>query len=148
MSKISYQRKGRYDDAGDCYYIERVAKWQCLKWWSRSFFRKLLELIFLRATCGYSERPYFVVSWVFGIIIICAFLYYKVGHIESIAQNGLFRLGDAVYFSLVTFFTLGFGGPWYPSPEHWIKYLVASEGFAGAFLMALFVMTFGRRMMR
>ncbi|MFC1910797.1 ion channel [Chloroflexota bacterium] len=57
-------------------------------------------------------------------------------------------MGDSFYFSAFTFVTFGFGGPWYPSPGHWIKYVVMSEGLFGAFFIALFVMTFGHRMMR
>lgn len=149
LSKISYQKEGQYDKAGDSYYEERVARWQDLKWRSfKSFPKKLAELIFLRLTCGYGERPHYVFGWAFGIITLFAILYCQIGHIVSNSSNHIFGIGDAFYFSVTTFVTLGFGGPWYPSPDHWIKYLVMSEAFSGAFFIALFVMTFGRRMMR
>lgn len=149
LSKISYQKEGVYDKAGDCYYGERAARWESLAWWPPiSLLAKLSELVFLRLTCGYGERPYFVIGWAFGIIGLFAGLYYQIGHIVSISPDHIFGIGDAFYFSVITFVTLGFGGPWYPSPDHWIKYFVMSEASLGAFFVALFVMTFGRRMMR
>ncbi len=147
LSKTSYQRAGDYEKAGDCYYKEMVARRQGLKWRSKSFFRKLLDWVFW-STCGYGERPFWVFYWALGIICLCALLYCFIGHIEATSAGYSFGIGDAVYFSGITFVTLGFGGPWYPSPEHWIKFLVMAEAFSGAFFMALFVMTFGRRMMR
>lgn len=149
LSKIAYQREGWYDKAGDAYYNERIAGWECLKWWPfRSCFKKLIELILLRLTCGYGERPCFVFGWTSGIIVLFSVLYYKIGHIKSVSPEDIFTIGDAIYFSAVTFATLGFGGPWFPCSNHWVKYFVMTEALLGAFFMALFVMTFGRRMMR
>lgn len=149
LSKISYQREGQYDKAGDCYYVERVAQWQSVKWSLRSFFAKFVELIFLRWTCGYGERPRSVFGWVFGIVGLFTLLFYlQKDQILSTPSGYVFEFWNALYFSGTIFLTMGVGGPWYPAPDHWIKFLVLIEGFLGAFFLALFVMTFGRRMMR
>lgn len=125
-----------------------MARWQRLKWKSRSFLKKLGERILLWSTCGYGEKPERVFIWAAGIITLSALIYFINGNIISVDNNDVFGLSDSFYLSVVTFVTLGFGGPWYPDPESWIKYVVMAEGFIGAFFIALFVMTFGRRMMR
>ncbi|MFC1910796.1 pentapeptide repeat-containing protein [Chloroflexota bacterium] len=76
LSKTLYQKDGQYDMAGNCYYEERIARWQQLKWLSRSFLRKLLEFTLLRSTCDYGEKPYRVFCWVAGIITLCAIIYH------------------------------------------------------------------------
>ena len=149
IAKMGYEKDGQYDKAAECLYEEKIARWQQLKWKSRSFSKKLLERIFMWSTCGYGERPLRVVIWAFGIITICTILYnLYAGNICSVDRYDVFGFGDAIYMSGVTFVTLGFGGPWYPDPECWIKYIVMMEGGIGGFSMALFVTIFGRIMLR
>lgn len=56
------------------------------------------------------------------------------------------NIGRYFYFSVVTFTTLGYGDL---RPIHPISHLISSiEAFVGMFMMALFVLTFGRRWRR
>ncbi|GAI81392.1 unnamed protein product, partial [marine sediment metagenome] len=55
-------------------------------------------------------------------------------------QNSPF---DCIYFSTITFTTLGYGD--FRPLEGWGRILAGSEAFIGAFMMALFVYTFARR---
>ena len=55
---------------------------------------------------------------------------------------------DSLYFSVVTFTTLGFGDI-RPDPGiWWVKAVAMGEALCGAILMALFVLVLGRKMMR
>jgi hypothetical protein len=50
---------------------------------------------------------------------------------------------DCIYFSAITFTTLGYGD--FRPLEGWGRILAGSEAFIGAFMMALFVYTFARK---
>jgi voltage-gated potassium channel Kch len=53
--------------------------------------------------------------------------------------------GNAIYFSIVTFTTLGYGDF---SPVSWARPFAAIEGFVGAFMIALFILSFVKKMTR
>ena len=50
---------------------------------------------------------------------------------------------DCLYFSVITFTTLGFGD--FRPLEGWSRIFAGTEALIGAFMMALFVYTFVRR---
>ena len=54
---------------------------------------------------------------------------------------------DTLYYSVVSFVALGYGS-WAPLPEGWAKYMGAVEAVLGVFMMALFLVTFTRKMTR
>lgn len=147
IAKGCYQKQGYYTLAGEYCYKERIARRKQLPWYERWF-----EYILLDGLCGYGERPLRAIRTGLGVVFGLAFLYWRVGHIFPSPElfnepNHTLTFWDALYFSVVTFTTLGFGD-WCPDPSHWIRYVVAAEAFIGAFLMALFIVTFARRMMR
>ncbi|WP_461863073.1 potassium channel family protein, partial [Thermococcus sp.] len=57
----------------------------------------------------------------------------------------LVRLANALYYSLVTFTTLGYGDM---HPTGWLKALSAIEALTGAVFMALIVAVIARKWMR
>ena len=57
----------------------------------------------------------------------------------------MFSVVDAVYFSAVTFTTLGYGDF---RPESWARAVAMAEAMLGAFFMAVLVFAFGRQMQR
>jgi len=143
------RRKGDYTRAAEYYYREKVINRKQLPLYSP---KRWFEYIFFDGLCGYGERPLRAIRTGLGVLFGLAFLYWKVGHIYPSPElfnepNHALTFWDALYFSVVTFTTLGFGD-WRPDPSHWIRYVVMSEAFIGAFLMALFIVTFARRMMR
>jgi hypothetical protein len=58
-------------------------------------------------------------------------------------SHGLHAALDGLYFSVVTFATLGLGDV-HPAGDFG-RFIAASEGLAGAFLTAVFVFSLGRR---
>jgi len=98
----------------------------------------------LNGVFGYGEQPIKVIISAMSIILIFTFLFMGSGisniDIERITTKNFF---DCIYFSTVTFTTLGLGD--FRPVEGWGRILVGTEAFIGAFMMALFVYTFARR---
>jgi uncharacterized protein YjbI with pentapeptide repeats len=105
---------------------------------------KWLWSCFLNGIFGYGEQPGKVIVSAILIIILFAFLFTTFGigsfGIEQITSNNFL---DCLYFSTVTFTTLGYGD--FRPLEGWGRILAGSEAFIGAFMMALFVYTFAKR---
>lgn len=169
--KQASQEAGYYQLAGESFYNER-----CASLWRR--FRgsnydnlsslqktgrmiagvKLLpELVFGRLLFGYGERPVRVLVASALIILICALFY--ASPYAAIAYRGDaltdshelaegWYLSDGLYFSTITFTTLGFGDM-YPVRESELTRVVAMiESLSGACLMALFVVSLAKRFSR
>ena len=109
---------------------------------------------------GYGERPGRIVIWSLFIILLGSLFYYSGGIDlvgESILQNQTARrikypttqpILDylrCLYFSVVTFTTLGYGDIHPTDPS---KLFATMEAFSGMFMMALFAIVFGRKVMR
>lgn len=105
--------------------------------------------------CGYGERPARVIIFSMSFVFICAFLYFLMGIgsggelisldlNKSVGEN-IITFFKTLYFSVVTFTTLGYGDivPIGPS-----KVLAAIEAFTGSFTLALFVVVFVKKMTR
>jgi hypothetical protein len=116
--------------------------------------------LLLYETCGYGERIWRILYVSALVIVTWAILYLTVTEgtrgpgdvtttgFDSVAQifssEGITTIGHALYFSLVTFTTLGYGDV---QPIGPIARLLASfESFLGALLLALVVFVIGRRM--
>jgi hypothetical protein len=136
-----YTNAGIYDVAGEFYYREMEARRKDLKsrkpvqihhWW--------LELFNL--LCGYGERPLRVVRWAALVILVSTLIYFVVG---SVWEWSAFW--NSLYFSAVSFVALGYGG-WVEVTNNWVKGIGVLESFIGVFTMALFLVTFTRKMTR
>ena len=129
---------------------------------------KWLWSCFLNAIYGYGEKPWNVIFSAGILIFIFALLFNLIGignpeiieikgtaihqnsgDIVNLVSKGLLKnnvirnFPDSLYFSLITFTTLGYGD--FRPLEGWGRILAGSEAFIGAFMMALFVYTFARR---
>ena len=135
-----YTNNGYYDIASEFFFREMTVRRKAMKWWPNPFPRiwsKFISLI-----CGYGERPSRVVISAIVVIFGLAATYFFLGAFSP----GTF-LG-CLYYSVVSFTALGYGSWVYPEPESWAKGLGAAEAALGVFMIALFLITFTRKMTR
>ena len=139
-----------------------ILKWIFSRYFGRWLIFALEDLIY-----GYGERPWNVVRTAVIIVLMFAILFniFGIGNPEIIELKGeihsisrremtlnaegiikntkITQFPQSLYFSLVTFTTLGYGDL---RPLEGAGRIVAGlEAFIGAFLIALFVHTFARR---
>lgn len=144
--KQRHTEAGMYDIAGEFHYREMEAR-RKLAWKGdpeSESARRLpyaLTMYALRFLYGYGERPQRVIGWAAAIVFGLAFVYLLPG----VLSGGLL---SALYYSAVSFTALGYGG-WAPEPQGWAgRFLGAGESFLGVFMIALFLVTFTRKMTR
>ena len=130
---------------------------------------KWLWSCFLNAIYGYGEKPerVFLSAILIILFFTCIFMNYgitsppldnlpKYNILKELSMGILYgdllkkfisipweQLKNCIYFSTVTFTTLGLGD--FTPVESWGRIFVGLEAFIGAFMMALFVYTFARR---
>ncbi len=130
-----YTNAGMYDVAGKFFYREMEAKRKSQSW-KRKPHLKLWNWV-MRILCGYGEKPERVVVSALVIIFGLAIVY----------RFGGLSLPYSIYYSVVSFTALGYGS-WVPQPTDWVKGLGVAEAVIGVFMMALFLVTFTRKMTR
>ena len=147
----TYDSSGYFHDAGGFFYREMVMRRKLLPPWSaQRFWSKLVDLV-----CGYGESPPRVLVFS-ALVIFGSALFYLLlgvhtphGFLIADAQLGLGENLDryltCVYFSVVTFCTIGYGDV---LPVGITRPVAVIEGFIGAFSMALFILVFSKKMTR
>ncbi|MEW6990930.1 ion channel [Colwelliaceae bacterium 6441] len=105
--------------------------------------------------CGYGEAPIRIVGISMLLILICATLYTFTGlnyQGDIISYDSSKSIGDnfslflsCLYYSVVTFTTLGYGDF---TPVGVSRAIAAIEAFTGSFTIALFVVVFVKKMTR
>ncbi|MBT4044247.1 MAG: hypothetical protein HOK21_03255 [Rhodospirillaceae bacterium] len=142
---------GHFETAGAFFVLEMTMRRYQMRALSLSrLFSKTVDLF-----CGYGERPFRVVLVSISVILSCALLYFAFGITDhagivifdpatGLAENSMSFL-NVLYFSVVTFTTLGYGDM---SPIGITRLIAASEAFLGAFVLALFVVVFVKKMTR
>ena len=103
---------------------------------------KWLWLWFMQGLWGYGERPWRVIRFGVSMLLIFALIYFIIG---SVWEWSAFWW--SLYFSAVSFTALGYGS-WLHVTNDWIKGIGALESFIGVFSIALFLITFVRKMTR
>lgn len=107
---------------------------------------------FLDFVAGYGERPQRPLVLALLVMVSSALVYPAVGGLATgdgvvtYASHGAGAVLDGLYFSIVTFATLGLGDV-HPAGIFG-RFVAAFEGLAGAFLTAVFVFSLGRRVTR
>jgi len=145
------EKQGMFENAGYFFQKEMVyRRFQMPCWSSKRFISKAVDLF-----CGYGESPLRVVLFSIAMIMLCALIYFAMGvttgadmlHYSmdvSLSEN-MFRFFNALYFSVVTFTTLGYGDI---APVGIARLIAGLEAFFGSFTMALFVVVFVKKMTR
>jgi len=136
--KNCHQQVGMYDIAGKFFYREMEIKRKAQSW--KKPHLKLWSWV-MRMLCGYGEKPERVVTWAAVVIFGLAAAYYFWGSFTSSS------FWDTLYYSAASFTALGYGS-WAPQPTGWAKGMGAVEAIIGVFSIALFLITFTRKMTR
>ncbi|MGQ3328720.1 pentapeptide repeat-containing protein [Halorubrum sp. FL23] len=95
----------------------------------------------LATTTGYGERPYLVVLSSFAVVAAFGATYWAADPLQT-----EYTVTEAFVFSLQSFVAFVLGAP--DSATLFVEALSAIQGFIGAFLIALFVFAFTRRIHR
>ena len=127
-----------YDTAGRFFYREMEIKRKAQSW-KRPHVKLWSWLI--KLLCGYGEKPERVTISAAVVVLGSALIYFAIG---TLTPNTFL---NSLYYSAVSFTALGYGS-WAPQPTGWVKGLGALEAFIGVFMMALFLITFTRKMTR
>ena len=136
------------------YHVRKEEAHRSDYWEKGQYFQWFIYTLNLALT-NHGESVKRVVYWSIGVILACALAYPFTGGIAT--GNEVFRATSlsalslglvlrSLYFSTVTFTTLGYGD-YHPVGE-WSKALAGAESLAGALLVALFVFVLGRRVAR
>ncbi|WP_163832848.1 pentapeptide repeat-containing protein [Spartinivicinus ruber] len=145
------ENQGLFESAGKFFYREMTMRRRQLPAFSpHRVLSKTVDLF-----CGYGEKPLRVVTFSLTLIALCACLYFLFGIEEDGGITGLNtslslwdnlrQFGGCLYFSVVTFTTLGYGDI---TPLGMARPIAAIEAFSGSFTMALFVVVFVKKMTR
>jgi len=157
--------------------IERKHAFRDMTWHPRTWGRPLIVHPLLWFTCGYGVKPSSAVLCAGGLILLFSLIYTRRGAIELRIERGtcngvtedgnhcearrvsgtefchhhqkqatwLRRFKNAFYFSVGTFTTVGYGD-WHPSGKY--RYWAMVEGLVGWLLLALFLVTLGKKWIR
>jgi uncharacterized protein YjbI with pentapeptide repeats len=146
----NYRRMGWAEDEDDCYYQYRWL-YQAQKPWGWS---KLIDML-AWASCGYGVKPSFAVIWSILTIFAFALIFwgsdgirrssrpFQGWEIDPVPERATLR--NALFFSTMIFLSQG---PIDFLPVGRKRYLVIIEGILGWLLLALFLVTLGRIMIR
>jgi len=126
---------------------------EALAWRRRfSFSQRLLEWL-MWLSCGYGERPGWLLAWaalfVLGFAgLYCSFpAFFGIGAATPGGIQPISGYWEALYFSLATFTTLGFGD-FAPRGAVAGKLIVGFEAVLGALIIGLAMVTFARKAIR
>ena len=146
-----YEQRGQFDKAGYFFYREMNMRRKQLPLFSlKRILSKTVDLL-----CGYGEKPLRLIMFASVFIIGCALMYFILG-IESKSEiidlqahigikENIIHLLECIYFSIVTFTTLGYGDI---VPIGASRIIAAIEALVGTFTIALFLVVFVKRMTR
>lgn len=104
-------------------------------------YRVLLTLV--RGVSAYGESPARVAVSAAFVIAICASIFWFTGLTSNATDELLHSVWTSLYFSVVTFTTLGYGD--FSPPPGLARVAATIEALCGLFLMSLFLVTLVRR---
>ncbi len=145
------ENEGLFEQAGYFFRREMVMRRYQMPYYSvRRFISRMVDLF-----CGYGERPLRIMFFSVFLILGFAVAYFlngvnDGGELVKFSSDLSFyenaeNFFNALYFSVVTFTTLGFGDI---TPSGWSRLFAGAEAFIGSFTLALFVVVFVKKMTR
>ena len=158
FAKITAENKGDLSRAGVYHFAEQCARNEGrrkeAKDWTKEWFAAILfDFGIGRLIFGYGEKPERPAIASLVIILLCAIIYCLAG---NLGDSGIMEQVDdqfvtitslktSLYFSVVTFTTLGYGDM---QPTGLMRLVAGFEALCGAGLMAAFVVVLSRKFVR
>lgn len=134
LLKKIFDSQGDDEEASNYYIKEKELSRENSKGWA--FLTKSLSFYYWR----YGNRPQNVVYISIFTILLCSFIYYLFPqNIKPVEETK--TLLDSLYFSVVTFTTLGYGDL---SPIGWMRLVSSLEAFFGAINLGFLIAGFSR----
>jgi len=105
--KNYFHQQGQYEDEAKAYYREKLmAQRQA---WKEKKLGKLFVLFLLNILAGFGERLWRTVVGAFATILVFSGIYWLAGKLVTNGGEPITKFWHCLYFSVVTFATLGFG---------------------------------------
>lgn len=140
--KEMYKNSSLHQEADYYHYKEMVSK---RKIFPKTHPKRFISFVFGDLLCKYGTSFIRVFLWSLGIVVISATLFYLQDSLLFLNSKVQTSFLDALYFSMVTFTTLGYGD------YHAIgllRFVAGFESFIGASLMSLFTVIVARNVVR
>jgi len=145
------EEDGLFETAGNFFQSEMKMR---RKQMPRNSMKRAISKI-VEFSCGYGELPFRIIMLSFIIIAFFAFVFFLSGlqmgsEVISLSNSTtsyefVFNFLNSLYFSVITFTTLGYGDI---LPIGISKLFASIEALMGGFILALFVVTFVKKMTR
>ncbi|WP_282145782.1 potassium channel family protein [Alteromonas stellipolaris] len=137
--RLQYERAGQNQKAADLFVEEN----DILAKESTPIFRFLMGLFKLIAKYGESPLRVFATAMVTTAFCVSVYYFCGISDGEEVIKNDFVT---SLYFSIVTFTTLGYGD--YSPPQGFVMFVATFQAFCGLLLTSLFMVTLVRRFSR
>lgn len=158
---VCYEKDKEYDEFSECNYLSKECYLKSLgknilnphllrdgkKWQVKKFYQRLMQwltLSFSSILWGHGERPLRTVFFGSYFILLSAVLY-MFGYFLKNGQPVRPDIGESVYFSVVTFLTVGYGDL---IPIGFSRSIAILESFGGIFIFPIFITGLCRKYLR
>ncbi len=141
--KHHFYHNGLYEDGSWAAYRELVME-------RKGFYEKgdlrFFPSFAMDLVSGYTQKPNRVILAAFAVVLAFGLAYYGLNAAQPSAHPNAGPIGflDSVYFSFITFTTVGYGD-FAPRPVPFFRILACIEAFSGPFMAGLYIFTLTRR---
>ena len=139
LLKLKYKEQGEYDIAGKFAIRENIVKRK-----RKNLIKRGIQYWIYEMILGYGESPLRIITSALILIMSYATIYFTSKNVVS-GNIPLDNVFESIYFSIVTFTTLGYGD-YHPIGN--MKYLASSEALLGGIMIAFFVVSLSRKFLR
>ncbi len=140
--KEMYKNSSLHAQADYYHYREMVSRRNSLIWYNPF---RWLNFVFGDLTCKYGTSINRILIWILGTIFAFAIIYWNLQNVLYHNSKTVLSFLDSVYFSLITFSTVGYGDI---HPVGAYRVLAGLEGMLGVILTSLFTVIVARKIIR